>query len=327
MRVVVLEEPGRFEIVSCDAPVESQGDVLVRVHRVGVCGTDLHAYAGRQPFFDYPRILGHELAVEVLRAPRESALLPGNMCAVEPYLTCGECSACLADRSNCCEHMQVLGVHVDGGMAPIMNIPSKLLHQSSILSLDQLALVETLGIGAHAVARADLHGDERVLVVGAGPIGLAVTQFAILTGTEVHVLEISGARREFASRFGADARDNIGDSKYDVVFDATGNQNAMQKSFAFLEQGAKLIFAGFIQGEITFDDTEFHRREVTLMSSRNSTNQFPRIIELIESGRVDTSPWITHRMTLAEVAEDFASLPHSPGLIKAMVTVEDPDVY
>src|SRR5207244_4493585 len=180
MKQIVLEQPGRFASVDAPPPERRANEALVRVHRVGVCGTDLHAFAGRQPYFTYPRVLGHELGVEVVEVPANGrGVRPGDRCAVEPYLSCGECNACRAGKYNCCERLEVLGVHTDGGMRELIAVPVDRLHKSERLSLDQLALVETLGIGAHAVARSGLRAGEDALVVGAGPIGLAVVQFAL----------------------------------------------------------------------------------------------------------------------------------------------------
>src|SRR3954471_5625295 len=152
MRRVTLLEPGRFAADSCAPPESPGGYALVRSHRIGVCGTDLHAFAGRQPFFTYPRVLGHELGVEVVSVPPgDHGLKPGDRCAVEPYLWCGRCHACRTGKPNCCENLQVLGVHTDGGMCGRLAVPADKLHRSERLSFEQLALVETLGIGYHAV--------------------------------------------------------------------------------------------------------------------------------------------------------------------------------
>src|SRR6187200_130629 len=179
MRTVVLEEPGRLAATSTRPPGgPPRGAALVRVHRVGVCGTDFHAWHGRQPFFTFPRILGHELGVEVLEVgDGVTAVSPGDRCAVEPYLNCGACAACRRGRGNCCERLQVLGVHVDGGMRELLHVPADKLHRSRALNLETLALVETLSVGAHAVARGRPTPSDLVLVVGAGPIGLSVAIF------------------------------------------------------------------------------------------------------------------------------------------------------
>jgi 2-desacetyl-2-hydroxyethyl bacteriochlorophyllide A dehydrogenase len=340
MLEIVLKRPGQFVAGEAPSPRPAPGEALVRVRRIGVCGTDLHAFAGRQPFFEYPRILGHELGVEVIEvAPAEAlsttsvreqdgaasqttSLRPGDRCAIEPYLRCGGCRACRSGRYNCCETLRCLGVHVDGGMRQLLRVPVELLHKSDKLSLDQLALVETLGIGAHAVARGGLRQGESALVVGAGPIGLAVAQFALLAGGQVQVLEPNAARRDFAARFGVTTLAVPDGALFDVVFDATGNAAAMAASLASVAHGGRLVFVGLVLGTVAIDDPLLHRREITLYASRNSAHDFPRIMRAIEEGRIDTRPWITHRLALANVPEEFAALRESPGLIKAMIEVE-----
>jgi 2-desacetyl-2-hydroxyethyl bacteriochlorophyllide A dehydrogenase len=326
MRRITLLQPGSFAADSCPPPEPRPGHALVRTHRIGVCGTDLHAFAGRQPFFTYPRVLGHEIGVEVLQVPAgETRIRPGDRCAVEPYLNCGGCHACRAGRTNCCENLQVLGVHTDGGMRGRITVPMDKLHKSTVLSFDQLALVETLGIGAHAVARSQLLAGESVLIVGAGPIGLAVLQFALLGGGRVRVLDVSRERRDFAARFGVETLAEPDGELAEVVFDATGNPKAMEASFERVAHGGRLVFVGLILGRVGFDDPLLHRREMTVLASRNSSGQFPRIMSLIEERRIDTTPWITHRLPLADVPERFAELPGRPGLVKAMIEVSDAD--
>jgi threonine dehydrogenase-like Zn-dependent dehydrogenase len=308
----------------------------VRVHRIGVCGTDLHAFAGRQPFFHYPRILGHELGVEVVDPGTDPhGLQPGDRCSVEPYLNCGRCQACRRGQPNCCAELKVLGVHIDGGMRPLLAVPARKLHRSARLGFDQLALVETLGIGAHAVERAALRPDDFVLVLGAGPIGLGVIQFAQLTGARLAVLDLSEARLEFCRRQ-FNVRHTLADSAEavaklreigggdlpTVVFDATGNARSMAAAFDLPAQGGRLVFVGLVQGELAFNDPNFHRRELTLLASRNARPEtFRDIIRLIEAERIDTRPWITHRLSLENVPAEFAGLSGQPGLIKAMIAV------
>ena len=326
MLEIVLTRPGEFAARETAPPRPRAGEAVVRVRSIGVCGTDLHAFAGRQPFFDYPRILGHELGVEIVELPAEAIrpcgpLAVGDRCAVEPYVHCGTCNACRAGRYNCCQTLACLGVHVDGGMRELLSVPVELLHKSETLALDQLALVETLGIGAHAVERGAVAGGERVLVVGAGPIGLATLQFALLAGGEVTVLEPNDFRRRFAAGFGAAALAGPNGALYDAVFDATGNAASMAASLAHVAHGGRLVFVGLVQGSVAIDDPLLHRREVTLYASRNSCHDFPRIIDLIEAGRIDTQPWITHRLALADVPERFTGLRETPGLVKAMIHV------
>jgi 2-desacetyl-2-hydroxyethyl bacteriochlorophyllide A dehydrogenase len=228
-------------------------------------------------------------------------------------------------KMNCCERLQVLGVHVDGGMRGLLAVPLERLHPSEHLTYDQLALVETLGIGAHAVARSGLQQGEEVLVIGAGPIGLAVVQFAVAAGGNVRVQEVSDSRRAFAERFGVETLAAPDNRLADLVFEATGNAQAMEASFERVAHGGRLVFVGLVQARIGFDDPLFHRREITLLASRNSCNDFPRIIGLIETGRLDTTPWITHRLALSSVPDQFATLREQPELVKAMIEVSDAD--
>src|SRR5262245_49776316 len=228
MHQITLMEPGRFVGETRPPPNTPPGHALVRLHRIGICGTDLHAFAGRQPFFSYPRVLGHELGVEVLAVPvGETKVKVGDRCAVEPYLNCGTCGVCRAGRTNCCETLKVLGVHTDGGMAEKISVPSDKLFPSSVLSPDQLALVETLGIGQHAVERAGLSPGVEVLIIGAGPIGLAVVQFAKAAGAAVRVLELNPMRRQFVEKFGVPAIAAFDGKLSAVVFDATGSKASM----------------------------------------------------------------------------------------------------
>jgi 2-desacetyl-2-hydroxyethyl bacteriochlorophyllide A dehydrogenase len=340
MKAIRLEEPWRLALFSADEPGASlkPDEALVRVRRIGVCGTDIHAFNGNQPFFSYPRILGHELGVEVTAVGSSSRNVhPGDQCAVEPYLNCGHCIACRSGKPNCCVSLQVLGVHADGGMRESMVVPARKLHPSENLKLDQLALIETLAIGCHAVERARVEASEYALVVGAGPIGLTVVQFAIEAGAQVIVLDINRKRLEFCREklgapFSIDAgienplealKRITGGDLPTVVFDATGNPQSMMAAFKYPANGGRLVFVGLFQGDVTFNDPEFHRRELTILASRNARSEdFTRIIGLVESGRIDTDPWITHRASFAEVITEFPRWTRpETGVLKAVIEV------
>jgi 2-desacetyl-2-hydroxyethyl bacteriochlorophyllide A dehydrogenase len=322
MKQIVLESPGRFTEREVPAPIAAAGQALVRMEKVGVCGSDFHAYTGSHPIYTYPRIIGHELSGVVLEAPaNEKGIQSGDRCAIEPYMSCGKCRACATGRNNCCERIRILGIHVDGGMQEFLSVPLVLLHKSNRLSLDQLALVETLGIGAHAVMRSGLKEGEEALIVGAGPIGIAVAQFAAAIGAKVHLVERIEWRRAFVESMGYSASLTPEDRQADTVFDATGSAVAMGKSLAQVATGGRLVYVGLTRDPVCIDDSLFHRKEVTLLASRNSHRQFPRIIQLIEEGKIDTSHWVTDRLKLAEVASQFQLLPNRQSLIKAIVDV------
>lgn len=321
MLQITLQKPGHFIANDVPEPVPTADQALVKVKRIGVCGTDLHAFTGRQPFFEYPRILGHELGVEIVSIPEgDHGLNVGDICAVEPYLYCGNCPTCRAGRTNCCETLKCMGVHSDGGMCEYLALPIDHLYSSKTLTLDQLALVETLGIGEHAVKRAGVKPWEPVLIVGAGPIGLAAAQFAQIAGGDVTVLDSNPSRCQLAERFGFKAVQET-ETLFDVVFDATGNKAAMEKSITRTAFGGCMVYVGLVNDSISFHDPLFHRRELTILASRNSAGAFPSIISLIEMGRLDTTPWITHRLNLAEVPDRFADISKQPGLLKAMIDV------
>lgn len=326
MKQIVLQAPGHFVSRDAPRPLALAGEALVQIRSVGVCGSDFHAFAGRHPEYSYPRVLGHELSGIVVDAPRNgNGIQVGDRCAIEPYVNCGECRACQQGRTNCCEKLRVLGIHVDGGMQAFLSVPFSLLHKSKILSLDQLALVETLGIGAHAVVRSQLGSGEQALVIGAGPIGLAVSQFAAAAGASVRVSEKNEWRRTFAERMGFETCADLNGQLADVVFDATGSAGSMGASLQYGVPGARIVYVGLTRENVSIEDPVFHRRELTLYASRNSRAQFPRIIKMIEDSEIDTSLWVTDRMALADVPAHFSELPSKATLIKAMVDVEEVD--
>lgn len=339
MRQVVLQQPGEFHLRQVPDPIPSDGDALVRIRRIGICGTDLHAFAGRQPFFSYPRVLGHELSATVEALPRgfEGHLQVGDTCVVRPFLNNPASRATRRGRPNCCEDLRVLGVHIDGGMGDLLAIRPEFLHPVTDAELDVLALVEPMSIGCHAIARAALTKQDEVLVIGAGPIGLATLQFAALDAGRVTVVDLSRTRLDFVeSQFSArGAGAGAGDCceveaktevpagvRYDVVFDATGSAASMMKSFDHVAAGGRLVFVGLTLEPITFADPELHRREITLMASRNATpTDFARVLATIRSGHAKPGAWITHRLSLDEVPSQFATVRNDPSLIKAIVHV------
>lgn len=311
-------------------------EALVQVHRVGICGTDHSAYLGKMPFVTFPRILGHELGVEVLQVgPEVAHVRVGDRCAVEPYLNDPSSPASRRGKPNCCERLAVLGVHIDGGMRPRLVLPARKLHPSATLSYDQLALVETLAIGAHAVSRSGLELGQACLLIGAGPIGLATLQFIRLAGGRPIVVDRIPSRLDFCRRLGV--RDTLlaGEDLAErvracndgllpeVVIDATGNPQSMSAALGLIAHGGKVVFVGLTGEEVRFRHSDFHRVEGTLLCSRNALpDDFRRIIELIEAGRIDTRPWITHRCTLDELPEAMPTyLQLESGVVKAIVEV------
>jgi len=341
MHAIQLEQPGRFRTITVPEPAgPGPGEALVRVHRVGICGTDISGYLGKMPFYSYPRIPGHELGVEVRPVgPGVEHVRPGDRCSVEPYMNCQQCFSCQRGRPNCCENLQVLGVHTDGGMRPQFVVPARKLHPSKKLTLDQLALVETLAIGCPAVDRGAPQAGDNVLVVGAGPIGLSVIEFVKLTGATITVLDVNQKRLDFCRQtMGVhrtitlttpeealkEMQAQTGATLYPVVFDATGNTKAMCGAFEYMAFTGRLVFVGIVTDAVSFPDPLFHRREMTVPASRNALpRDFARIIGLIEDGKIDTRPWITHRTDFAGLIDRFPSYTKpETGVIKAVVEVQ-----
>lgn len=331
MRALRLTAPRQFDWINLpEAAAPGPGEALVAVRAIGICGTDISGYLGTMPFIQGPRILGHELGVEVLAVGGGvTGLQPGDRCAVEPYLNCGSCHACRQGRSNCCESLEVLGVHGDGGMRERLVLPAAKLHRAQALAFEQLALVETLAIGCHAVDRAALQPGDDVLIVGAGPIGLTVLEFARLAGPRLRVLELNAARRDFVRRHypGVEVLEQPPAAPVaQVVFDATGSAASMAGSLALARFTGRVIYVGITREPVPVDDALLHRRELTLLASRNArAADFPRILALIAEGRIDTRPWITHRCGIDELPQALpAWLQPGSGLVKAVVQMAAP---
>jgi len=340
MRAIRLEEPRHFRVVEIDDPGSpAAGQALVRTHRMGICGTDYSGFLGKMPFFRYPRIPGHELGVEVLEVGQgvEHVGL-GDRCSVEPYMNCGDCYACRRGGSNCCEKLNVIGVMIDGGLCERFLVRADKLHPSQSLSMEQLALVETLAIGCHATDRGNPRRGDHVLIIGAGPIGLATLEFTRLTGATITVMDRVESRLEFCRTtygvehtvvFRGDGREieqmrsiTNGDM-YRIVTDATGNNHSMSAAIEYVAHTGDLVYVGITTDNVTFPHPALHRREMSIKGSRNALpGDFTRIIGLIEDGTIDTTPWITHRTSFDAVIDDFESFTRpETGVIKAIVEV------
>lgn len=336
MKSLILEKPFAFQYKEIpNDETLAPNEVLLKIHNIGICGTDYHAFRGNQPFFSYPRRLGHELGAEIVAIGKgvNSEKYPiGSRVSVEPYLHCGTCSACRRGKTNCCETLQVLGVHTEGGMTEFLKVPAAKVHISTKLTYEQLALVETLAIGCHAVERAAIEPTDIVLVIGAGPIGLSVIEFARLTGAEIFVLDRDANRLAFCAEtysvktiLATEMTDlqDVMPEKPTVIFDATGNEHSMNETITKVSNGGKIIFVGLHLSNVVFKDTDFHRREITLLSSRNALPaNFKFIIQKMEEGVIDTAKWITHRADFDDILQHFETwLKPESRVIKAVVQV------
>lgn len=340
MRTIVCNEPRSFQMIETDEPIMKQGEAIVRIHTIGICGTDLHAYQGNQPYFTYPRVLGHELSgiIEEIdeETSRSNDLKKGDLVTIIPYMECGTCIACRSGKTNCCTQLQVLGVHADGGMREKIAVPADHLLKANGIAPEHAAVIEPLCIGAHAVRRAKLEAGETVLVIGVGPIGLGVMTFAKQQGARVIAMDINEERLAFASSW-TQADETVqaldeplrklaeltdGDLPT-AVFDATGNVRSMSQSFEYVAHGGRLIYVGLVKNEISFSDPDFHKKELTLMGSRNATREdFAFVMESMRSGKLNMDRYITHHCDFDRMIDEFDSwlLPESK-VIKAVVQV------
>ncbi|MCW3094271.1 MAG: Alcohol dehydrogenase GroES domain protein [Ferruginibacter sp.] len=338
MKTLVCTTPGAFQYTQGEKPSLTSGNAIIKIKRIGICGTDLHAFEGTQPFFSYPRILGHELAGELVDFDNAPGFQKGEAVTFIPYFNCGTCIACRNGKPNCCTHIKVCGVHVNGGMSEYLSVPSHTLVHGEGLSFNELALVEPLAIGAHGIRRANVKAGEFVLVIGAGPIGLGTMEFARIAGGKVIALDINDTRLQFCKEklrvehtinalsndVTAQLQEITNGDMPVVVIDATGSLQAINNAFQYMAHGARFVLIGLQKGDISLSHPEFHKREATLLSSRNATRQdFEHAIESMKKGLVNPTTYITHTVLFDQVKDEFASwLNPETGVIKAMVEMD-----
>jgi 2-desacetyl-2-hydroxyethyl bacteriochlorophyllide A dehydrogenase len=335
MRALVCVSPGHFEYREIKSPSLEAHHAILKIKRIGICGTDLHAFEGTQPYFSYPRILGHELAADLIDADDADGFVPGETVTILPYFNCGTCIACKNGKPNCCVNINVCGVHSDGAMVDYLSVPSYSLMHGGGLSYEELALIEPLAIGAHGVRRAAITQGEWVLVVGAGPIGLGTMELARVAGGAVIAADVNDARLGFCKNhlhvehlinpLHDDAvqqmKEITGGDMPTVVIDATGNQKAINHSLQYLAHGGRYVLIGLQKDDIIFSHPEFHKRETTLLSSRNATrDDFEQVVHCIQNKLINSGIFITHRVKFPELKDEFTGWLHAgSGVIKAIV--------
>lgn len=333
MKYIVCEEPLRFALKEKEPPLLNSNEALVKIHRVGICGTDLHAFTGNQAFFTYPRILGHELAGEVVEIGATSSPVKiGDKVIVMPYVSCGSCVACTKGKTNCCTQLQVLGVHTDGGMQEIIAVRADLLLPVSHLSYNEMAIVEPLAIGAHALRRAGIQSGETIAVLGCGPIGIGIMKLAQLAGAQVIAIDTNEQRLDYAKQqIGVDFKVKAGSDVVkevarltqgnlcSAVFDATGNKVALESCPDFLSHGGRIVLVGLSKGELSYHHPAIHAKEASILCSRNATlEDFLHVIRVLD--KFPTQTYIGETVPFAQVMQEFDRwLDPNSGIIKATV--------
>jgi len=335
MKALGFSEFGKLEYLAMEKPELQKGEAIIRIKRVGISGTDLHTVEGTEPFFTYPRIRGHGFAGELVDFDVAPGFTNGDYVTIVPYFNCRRCIACLRGKPNCCANMNVSGVHVDGGMAEYLSVPVSSLVHGQGLSLDELALLEPLAIGAHSVRRAWVEEDEFVLVIGTCSIGLAAMEFVQIAGAKVIALDNDEQRLQYCrEKLHVDFTINpsMWDVMYDlkqitkgdlptVIIDATGRFEVIKNAFQYLAYSGRYVMIGQQNQNISFNHSQFHKREATLLSSRNATRMdFDLAISSIKCGKIRPEVYISHRVRFDELNEAFNKwLNPESGVIKVMV--------
>jgi L-gulonate 5-dehydrogenase len=337
MRQVVLERPGSLVLRDTEPGRPGPGQALVRLRWAGICGSDLAAYRGTSPLVSYPRVLGHELLVDVLEAAGRPELV-GQRAVVEPLLPCGTCRACRHGRPNCCVSLRVLGVHVDGGMAETALIAEGALHAVPDGMPDGLAaLAEPTTIAYHAVQRAGIDAGGVAVVLGAGTIGLLVAQLLRRArGCRTLVHDPDAWRLQQAERLGAVAVEGdaaavraavwraSGGEGADVVFEASGSEASTRLTTDLVAAAGRIVLIGWNHGPVPVDTVTLMRKEVDLLGSRNSVAAFPPVLRLLADGVVDADVLVTHRFSLSRAADALALLDRGGPALKILIGPGDP---
>lgn len=337
MKTVFIDEPFKIEVRDTEKPVAGEGEALLEVLYCGICGADVASFTGNQPFTTYPRIPGHEFSARIVEIPENSrGLKAGDVITCNPYFNCGECYSCKRGFVNCCTDNQTMGVQRDGSFREYITMPIERIYEGKGLSAKELALVEPFTIGWHALHRVQIKPTDKVLVVGAGPIGLFATISAVAQGAEVYVADVLDGRLEKAVRFGA--KGTINSSKVDIVGESmkiTGGNGfdvcveACGSSVTFLNCidcaafAANIILIGNGKKETTFLHSILLKKELNVFGSRNSLKKdFEEVIELISSGKVNVMDMVSAVYSVDDVADAFDALTHNDGsLSKVLIEV------
>ncbi|RDZ12330.1 alcohol dehydrogenase [Priestia megaterium] len=339
MKAVQIKQAHKLVIQETERPKTlNPTDVLVKTKRVGICGSDMHIYHGTNPLATLPRVVGHEVAGEVMEMGKSvTGIQIGDHVVVEPINYCGECYACRKKRPNVCENLSVFGVHEDGGMREWFVLPEKQLHVvDSTLPWEEIVLAEPYTIGAQAVWRGEVEKGDTVLIQGAGPIGICILKLAKLQGATVMMTDLSEERLGFANENGADVTVHAGreDVRHqvkewtngkgaNVVIDAVCLPDTFQLSFEVVSAAGRIVVLGFDERPSAIPQLPVTKKEITVTGSRLQTNQFPKIVQLLNEKKLCHNGLITHQFTLDEVQEAFNFVEAHPEQVRKAIIVFD----
>lgn len=337
MQAAVIHAPLQMQMESRPRPQPGQGEVLVSVRVVGVCAGDLYIYQGKNPYASYPVIGGHEIAgvVEMI-GPGVTGLEVGARVVVEPFIGCAACYPCRVGKSNCCARLEIIGVHRPGGFAEFLTAPARNIHRiPEGLSFSAASFAEPVAIGVQACRRGQVAKGEYALILGCGPIGLALIEVARQRGARVVATDIQPLRLEIAKQLGAEtlvADDHLLSKVLEqtngegapVVIEATGNSKAIEQTVELVAAGGRIVIVGLIKKGVgvTFPGLDFTRKEMTIVGSRASVNCFPESLALLVSGAIQY-PKVATEFGLSEAPRVLAQLALDPAsLHKGLLLVE-----
>ena len=316
MKAILINAPQDISIKEVSNPERKENEVIIKVRGMGICGSDIAAYKGINPLVTYPRIIGHEIAGEVLEVPRgETEMTPGDRVVIEPCVYCGTCYPCMNKRTNCCENLAVRGVHIDGGMSEFCFHPRPLIHKVPAgVSWKHLAMVEPLTISIHAVKRARLAKGEHLVVTGAGPIGLLAALYALVIGAVPMIVDPIDERLAFARSLGIPhginpvkesaverIKEITGGRMAEAVIEASGSDAAIRSSIDYVAYSGRISLVGWPKGEVSLLTAMFTKKELDVMGSRNSLRDFPESIDLIAGNKIDVASLVTRTVSFEEV--------------------------
>jgi L-galactonate 5-dehydrogenase len=331
MKAVELTAPGVVRVVDRPEPVPKEGEVLVRVRRVGCCGTDLSSFRGINPLVSYPRVPGHEIGatIERLGPGVDGPWRPGQNVLVIPYNNCGRCSACHAGRPNCCAHNETLGVQREGAMTELIAVPASKLIASDRLSPKELALVEPLTIGFHAAGRGRVTAEDAVAVLGTGTIGLGVVAGCAFHGAYVIAVDVDDAKLALAKRCGASH--TINSIKADVheelckltagqgpqvVVEAVGLPATFRLGVEEVCHAGRVVYLGYSKARVEYDTTQFVLKEIDILGSRNALpGDFADVVRMLEAGKFPVDAVVTHSVPIEEAADAFRQWSDDPASV------------
>jgi 2-desacetyl-2-hydroxyethyl bacteriochlorophyllide A dehydrogenase len=325
MKAIVLEEPGRAVVKSVAEPRPGEDDVLLTVRRIGLCGSDLNSFRGRNPLVSYPRIPGHEIAATVVDPGKHAEWGAGTNVTLSPYAACGRCASCLRGRPNACRDNRTLGVQCDGALTELIAVPAAKLFRAD-LSLKELCLVEPLTVGFHAVGRGRVTGKDVVAVMGCGGVGLGAIAGASFRGAQVVGIDVDDAKLEIARKSGAahtvnsktrdvhaqlqELTDGHGP---DVIVEAIGLPATYRAAVEEVAYAGRVVYIGWAKEQVVYETRPFVHKELDIMGSRNAMPEdFREVIRMLEAKRFPVDAAVTHTVPLEQTPEILEAWSREP---------------